>query len=490
MARDALVSLVMPAGLVADGGLFARSRGARRAATTLALACIVIALLFFASPPFRQAFDVALGPWLGTFRAASADPQHSIRALAQKAEVRHDAEGLAFCAVRLNDPAESLPLARDAVKLDRNLEWIYGVLALRVPSNPEVLSAVAALAASDPQNSLLHLVSAESVKETGIKTPSSAWQDEMAAAFASTRFDDYSERIPRLTRVVIPRYGAYDPYEVESRDAPAPQFLLQNTQAYAELLLSQGGQAELDGDGAKGRERYWTVAKFGQMFDSQAHSPFEHSIGTRLQAMAYGRLAESSSRNRNNEQAAMFMYLAAKMGGPGPAAGEAGREESFGRETAMRNAAVVEISGLMMLAFLFLALAAGVILIFAAREQASVAAQRARPIAVMVLLASSLGVLFSAATLYVTYRPYWYIFRAATLSGERVPTQDLREFLGFMQVLPGVPHRLSMLVVGLAYSGSPGFLFYVWAGTVLLAVLGLGLIVWRRFAGRRTPPPK
>src|SRR5579872_1507336 len=95
MAREALVSLVMPAGLVADGGLFARSRGARRAATTLALACIVIALLFFASPPFRQAFDVALGPWLGTFRAASADPQHSIRALAQKAEARHDAEGLA-----------------------------------------------------------------------------------------------------------------------------------------------------------------------------------------------------------------------------------------------------------------------------------------------------------------------------------------------------------------------------------------------------------
>ena len=104
--------------------------------------------------------------------------------------------------------------------------------------------------------------------------------------------------------------------------------------------------------------------------------------------------------------------------------------------------------------------------------------------ATIVILTSAVGLLFSSVTLYLTYRPYWYIFQSAILNGDRVPTRDLDEFLIYTQTLPGVPHRLNMLLDALLYSGSPSFLFYVWAGVTLLGVSGLAIILLRHFLGR------
>jgi ABC-type bacteriocin/lantibiotic exporter with double-glycine peptidase domain len=51
-------------------------------------------------------------------------------------------------------------------------------------------------------------------------------------------------------------------------------------------------------------------------------------------------------------------------------------------------------------------------------------------------------------------------------------------------MLPGVPHHVYVLLDALLYSGSPSFLFYVWAGVTLLGVIGLVLILLRHFLGR------
>jgi len=113
------------------------------------------------------------------------------------------------------------------------------------------------------------------------------------------------------------------------------------------------------------------------------------------------------------------------------------------------------------------------------------AAQRAKPLATMVALTSAGGLLFSSVTLYLTYRPYWYIFQSAVQSRNQVQTRDLYEFLSSTQMLPGVsPHAFRTLMDALLYSGSPSFLFYVWAGVTLLGVIGLVLIVLRQFVGR------
>src|SRR5208283_2302067 len=107
LVKHALASLLIPGrggqDLVPDGGLFAKSASLRKAAMVIGGACVLAALLFFAAPPFRQAFQVALKPWSSMFRMASGNIHPGIVALAKRAEMRHDAEGLAFCAVRLQD---------------------------------------------------------------------------------------------------------------------------------------------------------------------------------------------------------------------------------------------------------------------------------------------------------------------------------------------------------------------------------------------------
>jgi hypothetical protein len=230
LVKHALASLLIPGrrqGIVPDGGIFAKSASLRKGALAIGGACVLAALLFFAAPPFRQAFQVALMPWYHLHQMTSRNFEPGFGALAKRAEIRHDPEGLAFCAVRLQDPRESARLADEAVRLDPNLLWIYAVVAMRNPGLSETGAWVEKLERWDPHNALFHLIMAESIKQAhfrrGVWTPATqeqerAWQSTMAAAFQSPKFDDYLDRVAQLNRRVVPRYDFYDPYEVESRD--------------------------------------------------------------------------------------------------------------------------------------------------------------------------------------------------------------------------------------------------------------------------------
>ncbi len=499
LAKQALASFIIPGrrgkGIVPDGGLFAKSATLRKAALAIGGACVLTALLFFAAPPFRQAFQVALAPWYHPHQLASSNADPGFRALAKRAEMGHDPEGLAFCAVRLQDPHESARLAEEAVHLDPNLLWVYALVAMRNPRLSETGSWVEKLEHWDSQNALFHLITAESIEQAhyrqGVWSPPTpeqerAWQGAMAAAFQSPKFDDYLDRVAQLSRRVVPRYGFYDPYEVESREQiDLPIHAFQNSERYAKSLLNSGADREAKGDGKGGREEYWTVARFGQLIDSQGRTGLEHWMGTSLQSMAYRQLQASSQKEGKQSEAALFGYLAAKFDPvKGEHAGFPG-ESAFGLNTARRNAEVVETSGLMILLFSGLVVVATLIVIAGSRRGKRPVAQRARPVATMVVLTSAVGLLFSSITLYLTYRPYWYIFHSAILNGDRVGTSDFRYFLNFTPTLPGVsPRGYHVLVNALLYSGSPSFLFYVWAGLTLLGVIGLALILLRRILGR------
>lgn len=496
LAKQAIASLVIPGRrLVPDGGIFAKSATLRKAALAMGGACVLSALLFFAAPPFRQAFQVALGPWHHMYQVTSSNNEHGFEALARRAELRHDAEGLAFCAVRLQDPRESARLAEEAVRLDPNLLWVYGVVGMGNPGLQETGPWVEKLEQGDPQNALFHLITAESIERAhfrrGVWSPPTeeqtrSWQNAMAAAFKSPRFDDYLDRVAQLNRRVVPRYGFYDPYEVVSRDRlDLPIHAFQNSERFAVSLLESGADLEAKGDRSGGRDKYWTVARFGQLVDSQGRTGLEHWMGTSLQAMAYKQLQTSSQKEGNPSEAALFAYLAAKFDAVQGKHADFPGESAFGRDTSQRNAAVVEISGLMILVFFGLLAIALSILVVGSRRGARVAAKGARPVATIVVLASAVGVLFSSITLYLTYRPYWYIFQSAIHSGDRVQTRDLSSFLNAMKMPPGISPRADIaLWNALLYSGSPNFLFYVWTGVTLLGVSGLVLILLRHLLGR------
>ncbi len=496
LAKEAVISLIVPGrrgpGAVPDDGLLAKSPILRKTALAATGACVLAALFFFASPPFRQAFQVAMAPWHRLTQFSSSGAQPDFSNLARRAESRHDAEGIAFCAIRSQDSrGENARLADEAVRLDPHLLWVYAVVALRNPALPEAAAWVDRLKQWDPQNALIYLISARLLKQgrfhEGPPAPEQErdWENAMAAAYQSTEFDDYLDRVAQITQRVVPRYQFYDPSEVESRaQIDIPHYAYEDSERYARMLLAEGEKREAKGDRKGGREQYWAVARFGQLIDYQEHSDFERWVGTALQSMAYQRLQASFQKEGDVSQARLFAYLAAKFDpqqglNPGVSQGS-----TFGTTTAARNAAVVEMSGLMILIFAGFAALALAILIAGTRRDAGQVTQRVRPVAIIVVLSSAAGMLFSSVTLYLTYRPYWYIFQSAIQTGDRLPSSDLHFFLNDLSTPSGLsPHILRTLLNALLYSGSPSFLFYVWMGVTLLGVGGLILIVLRRLRG-------
>lgn len=292
-------------------------------------ACVVAAALFFFAPAFRQAFQLSLGAWYPVFHVMSWSGPPGPESLAKRAEAQHDAEGLAFAAVRIRDRRRSARLAEEAVRLDPNLLWVYALVAVRQPELPEIKQWLPELERWDPQNALFQLIAAESIDIEFVRMGSNlppkvmekkmeqdpARQAALAAAFGSLKFDDYLDRLREVDRKVVLRYGFNDPLEVLSGEGhELPIFASSDSGQFAKSLLQSGKELESRGDRKGAVEKYWTVAHFGQVIDSQAHTDFEHWMGSTLQAGAYKRLQAVSEKEANHEQAALFGYLAGKSG--------------------------------------------------------------------------------------------------------------------------------------------------------------------------------
>jgi hypothetical protein len=210
------------------------------------------------------------------------------------------------------------------------------------------------------------------------------------------------------------------------------------------------------------------VARFGQVVDSQAKTASER-MGLRLQAIAYRRLQALAGEEGNADEAALFSYLVVKFE-PSRAEWQQTHDELvFRAEMLSRNALVLEISGLLTLVFSGLLAIAASILIASSRRGARLDVRSARPAATLVTSISGAGLLLSSATIYLTYRPYWYMFQRALVNGDETQTSDLLRFLGLTQYLPGVRPR--------------DFRVQFWWGVILLGIFGLILILLRQLRG-------
>lgn len=527
LVRRALRSLLLPgrSGQMApDGGLFTRKVSLRKVALAAGIACVLAALIFFAAPPFRQGLRVSLAAWNHLFHVAEWQGQPRLEGLARKAEAQRDPEGMVFVAVRLNDPAESARLAEEAVRLDSGLVWAYAVVAVRRPAPAEVHAWLPELERSDPANALVKLIEVQSLdveraaqghhttlrvdarppsprdgrsRTADLSQPppeprprpplecqeeedSPAWQNAMAAAFASPRFDDYLDRLRELDRRVVARYAFSDPAAMlDGEGAGLPLFGYADSDRFARSVIERGRKLEAAGDRTGAAEKYWSVARFGQLIDLHGHTGQELATGAELQTMAYQRLQALARKDGKPAEAALFGYLLTKFDPHRTFYSWYAENYAFRTDTALRNAAVLQISSLLMILFCGLMLASASILI-ARRSSLRPPAQRWTAAAAITAVTSAAGLLLSSATLYVTYRPYWYIFQRAVQNGDTSQSRDLGAFLAATHALPGVREG-----GGLFYYNLP---IYFWTGVILLGVIGLIFILARHLLDRPQAP--
>jgi hypothetical protein len=386
--------------------------------------------------------------------------------------------------LRLANAGQSARLADEAVRLDPNLLWTYAVVAVRHPELPQIQQWLPRLERCDPQNALFQFISAESIDIQHVASASKlpvkdwkkgretdpAWRNAMAAAFLSPKLDDYLDRLEQLDQRVERRYGFEDPQELfAGEQADLPSYTFWDTERYGKSLLRLGESLEARGNRKEASDSFWAVAHFGQVMDSQAHTSYEHWLGAGLQAMAYKHLQVLSGREGKPREAALFAYLGRKFD---PVTGERQREREwvFGSYISRRNAAVLQISSLMMLMFSGLLVIAASVLIAGRRRGHGW--RTSSPRMTVLALISAVGVLLSSATLYLTYRPYWYIFQGVMLKGETSQTEDLRSFLWATRMFPG---ELSLRLP-----------VYFWTGVILAGIAGLILILLRHVR----PPPR
>ena len=418
LAKHALIALFIPAGagqhVTPNGGLFAKEVSMRKSTLIAAAGCILAALLLFAAPAFRQAFQLSLAPWHWVFHLRPADDQSSLRDLARRAEDRCDAEGLAFCAVRIQDDRESARLAEETVHLDPNFLWVYAVVAVRHPELAETNQWVPKLEQWDTQNALFPMITAESIEilravhgtvdSSGFMNDP-AWQNAMAAAFQSPSYDEYLDRVEALQGKVVPRYGLHNPDQVMPGDEwNGVPISFWGSRDYAKSLIQSGKDLEAKGDKKNAVEKYWDVARFGQMVDSHSRADMNRWMSRTLQSMAYQQLQAVCEKDGDHTEAAHFAYLAT-MFDPSRGLPERVVREMGAQDVAQWNALEVSASGLLMFIFAGCLVIAASILILR-RQGTGPNDLRAKRLAAKLVLTCAVGLFLSSAMLYVTYHPY------------------------------------------------------------------------------------
>ncbi|HLZ51321.1 MAG TPA: hypothetical protein VKP61_11235 [Candidatus Acidoferrum sp.] len=491
LAKHAMLALILPGShrrtVSSASELFAKELPMRKATLTATAACIAASLLFFLAPTFRQAFQVSLAQWHDVlhvdqrWRGRGPDPE--LQALARKAEQNHDAEALAFVAVRTENPSEAARLAEEAVHLDSNLTWVYAIAGPPCPTSAKINSWVPALEQWDPQNALSRLIVAEKLDcdevmhgLSALRPPekSAAWKDAMAVAFQSPKLDTYFSRQKELDRRVMLRYKLHNPFQAISDGFgfgfALPSYGIGDSHEYAKLLLASGQALESRGDRKGAFEKYWAVARFGQMMGSSTSELFVQ----RYLPDAYQRLARLSEAEGNHTEAAFYASLKAQETQATQKALAALRGESRGSDLAHWSAFLVRLSGLVLLVSSGLVLICALGVVIRSRSL-RLSALRPSPSSLTVGFAGAIGALLSSAVLYVSYRPYSEILQRFVSKGDEAGLSELSNFLFATQVPLGAH----------GFLGAFDAVFHFWSIVTLLCVVALCFAVILHFRHRR-----
>src|SRR5215831_2994108 len=180
---------------------------------------LVLSLSMFLVPEFRQALKTTTSMWI----AGDPDPglpPRTFQKLQKRAEQEHDAQTLAFLAMRSNDAVTSLRLADQAVALDPGLTWIFAGLLF-----PAASQRVEQLEHWDPENAVPYLRHADFIEWSAqaaqkkdqrtileeMRTGKTKFRALMQRGFAAPRYNSYLDRRLRLDREVMRKQGIAEP---------------------------------------------------------------------------------------------------------------------------------------------------------------------------------------------------------------------------------------------------------------------------------------
>jgi hypothetical protein len=495
LAKQSLIALLLPSrgGQAAPVGNPLSGEGKmHRASLIMGGACLAAVMLFFLAPVFRQGFRVSLAQWQSVIHVGQSQRarQPELESFARRVEKNHDAEGMAFVAVRLHNGAECVRLAEEAVRLDPNLIWVLGIVGGRFSTDPGVAGWARRLEQWDPGNALPYLILAQraDIERGGgsfmhPREPSAEWTEAMAGAFNSNRIDDYTERLQALDRTVVQRYNFSDPFLVVERGiGPSlPSYAVAVSFRYAKLAIASGDALEAHGDTKRAIEKYLMVVRFIHAFNSRASYPF---FFDRLMPVPYWRLAALYTKMGDAPQSAYFTALAVTASHEWEQHGLQWHSEmeNQGRISGVTpwNAMVVEASDVAMLASFSLLL---IVLIVALSRSRTLKpfGLRMGPVATALGFLGSLGLLISSVTLYVAYRPYAAIYTRFLQTGDTSQLKILGEFLDDTRAPIGTQfYRFTPTSHGPAFFGpyitDHAFTFYFWLAVTVLGVAILGVM--------------
>jgi hypothetical protein len=485
LAKHAFLFFFIPGGrrrnVSFTEGIFVKEGPMRKIPLAAVGACALASLLFFLVPAFRQAFRVSLASWDSVVHVMSPNqqPNPELKVLARRAEQNHDAEGLAFVAVRHSDTGESARLAEEAVHLDPKLTWVYAVIAVRQSDLPQMDEWVSELEQWDPQNALPHFINAERIDIDQVireKIPqqvdqeSRAWQEAMAAAFGSPRLDNYHDRLKELDRRVLLHYGLNDPYQAIGQECwyGLPSYTAWDSSRYAQSILESGEKLEVQGNRRGAVEKYWAVARFGQMVGSAGGFMMRRVVRD-----TYKKLGTLSEKEGRNEEAKFYASLGAQINNAQLEEDTAIKNRFRGGDVSSWNAFLARASGLMMLFSGGLLLTCALTVIARGRSL-RLGSLRPGRLNLGLGLGGAIGSLLSSAMLYVSYRPYAEILQRFIRTGDDSRIPELSQFLAHAQIPLGAEQ----------FKHLPDFVFYFWVGVSVLCMVALVLALVCRFWGR------
>jgi hypothetical protein len=401
----------------------------------LALAGVLVFGVLFFAPTFRQALDATISSW----KLILGEPLLSSRKLADladQARAERDAETLAFVALQLPDSQKGLAMAREAVRLDSSLTWVYTVFVRRQPGARSTQELIRILQAWDSQNAFPHFLEAEQ-RNYALSVPNPyrregqeklmrdpEWLGAMNSAAHSPKYDSYFSRRVGLDREVMWRRQLLLPIVALRDIASYPSFGAEGLDLYAKALLRSGAELEAKNDLQGASDYYWTVARLGQTIRRGAENDLERMIGAGFIKRAYTRLEPLEARAGHSDLATVLSDDLGQL----TIFPEGYEESSYWLGLSVGRFGSAAAAGLLLSG---LALLLGGVCWVAGKWVSASVPIRLGPIIRVCVLVGAIVLPVSSLALYISYSPMAEIYKRFLWGRGPAGVEPLQTFFGF-----------------------------------------------------------